>query len=1473
MAYLYYAQITIDNTKVPANQTNFPVLVSGTYDGTGGEPDIRTAANGGHVQNTANGGVSGAYTVPADLVFSPNDDGSAPYDFEVQEYDATTGKIIAWVRIPALSSTVDTVFYMVYGDAAVVVSQEDVAGTWNANYMAVLHLVEEGDGTPDEFKDSSGNANHANAGASPTSRIAGQIGYAQYFDGTGESIIIPHSATLDDGANGPFTLEMWCYPESIANYGYTLVKNTSAVGPHRYRTFAYNSGAAVTFGARNPATDAYIYALGYVWSAWYHVSYRQTGGFIYIRVNGSGDGSGAYAPEDSTEDATVGTSPGGFNYKGAIDELRISNVNRGFQYEQTCHNNTSDPASFYAMGDEEGGPPIPPPGTLPGYELSLMRSHPQMSDAYMVIQQPQRYTDAEYMADREWVDYDWSCRINGDVTGDAVYTLVVDTGGPAVTLLDGMTILIGSEYGAWDKAIAYVRGDQVVGPATIALNIAVSSEVRGHVLNNDYVVVLDEFRLRQRYGRIVSVGGVITWYKDWDIEWGDLGVNPQLSSMPPVPIMGPHAVKFVDPDVGDGHSSSFYFDWSDSYALALAETVDSWDSWGEINHTGGTWVSAAETPGWQTTEFISGLRGFRVVLEVDDGNGNDVTLPYRRGVRYVFTLRRPGHTQEYDPPNAEPLTHFKINSLAGSYTQGYWKASITVYEDQAYNYLIMPGALVVLFTDDHFMADDPYMSPRSLRNVSVGPIHDRENILMVGRIADNSIEINPETLDVTFEIESPGEEAYRQRDYPVVINDNAAAADWINTPSLTIDRAARYFITWHTTLSLVADVYRSEDTHSLYAQDFLEGSIYGTLDSFLRERMIGRLLCDKYGRFYCEQDANNQPYGSLETLWVLDDRDWLDILRVRQYNKSQVSAAECGGIIYTPAAGTIVPKLSRAPGIYDRYGKGTRVASNSLAIDSQVELNVMSGRYLNSLLHEFEVSLDLAGNWRYCDITPQEAVYLDGIDTNRGLLAGRYIIRDVNVVHNQEAGCIFVSINTEQEMDDGVPGVTIVIPDELPDLAPPEYGLPTTPAFPDGFADEWLGLAPGAPPAGAGYWYASYPNHAEDYWDEAHSPTWGPAGGLWDAVASDANIYKTCLMYSATTNRFFGYGWDGIWEYSPLPLDTGVWAQQWTAAQIGTLFGHPEVEDSWLYVSRMEFSSKASQEGWGWATGIFYYYDGDADEHMVLFCLHTRNGWDNIVYATVVLDVEENVDYNYWISWEPGLAIDMHSNTVYILEAHQPEEDLGIPTYNGWWRLYRSQDFGQTFALAQEETFVWGVDGYGLMNPDEEFCDVWAPWKSPTYQGGTVFWTTTILQSTSIAWDYLIIPKIYQSQNHALTRENIGDDGGDLTSGLSRLGGPYNSTDRVYGSVSMYNGANADQLKAYMWKEGSGWSLVRATTQAGGFWDSLCWVVMEQDGYVLERYLAYGQPYYVRLDGDVNVGPGLAPPGDINIYWLTYIPA
>lgn len=898
--------------------------------------------------------------------------------------------------------------------------------------------------------------------------------------------------------------------------------------------------------------------------------------------------------------------------------------------------------------------------TIPAIDLALMRSHPQMSDVYLVIQQPQRFTEAPYFAQREWVDYDWYCRVNGDQTAEIAGSISVINGGPAATLLDGMTVLIGSAYGEWDKLAVRLRTDQNVGPGTTTLYIATSSDVRGRVRDGDYIVVLDEFRLWQRFGRIELVAEVINWYKDHDITWANLGANDiarRLAMVPPCPVMGPHAVKFVDPSEGDGHSSQFYFDWSDSYAMAVGETISSWNSWGEKNHTGGTWTyNANATPRWQTTEFISGLRGFRVVLEVDDGNGNAKTLPYRRGVRYVFTLRRPGQTQEYDPANAEPITDFAVNGpIQGSFEAGHWRTSITVFGEAASKYNIMPEALVILFTDDHYMADDPYLAPRGLRNVSIGPIYDRENILLVGRIIGSSIQVDSETEDVTFEVLSPGAEAAMYHDYPIVIQDDVNADEWIDTPSLTPDRAVWYYLCWHTTLPHTCDLYLPGDTHPIFAQDFLEGTIQDTVNGFLRDRIMGRMLCDKYGRIHCEVNAQDQPYGSIETLWVLEDGDWVDNLRVRQALQAKVKSAEAGGLIYTPATGVIVPKLSRAPGQFDKY-RGTPRASNSLAINTQAELNIISGRYLERLNYEYDSGINLAGFWPYLDIAPQQAIHVQKA-LHRGDIDGRFLPRNITFSPRHDSGCIFTDVDVEQEMDDGIPGVTIDIPEELPDIPPP----------PDG------GPPPGWDPPGKGYNDTGRrilaTNVGVVVTDEigATYPHWYKVtNGLPLGTERCWMLRRDPWHWWTTTDEKTMWGVFGPsargdrapWLYKMENFPYGTWILKYTAVgdrpTVADLDGSIEIEDRW-YMLRFN-------KTWGVAGGNLYVH-------------RSVNGGDD--GFPQLNDLGEIGQYPEWPTLRHKLALAQHSGAQvqHVAGSSLHSTKNGAWTINEWATFTSDSDY------------------------------------------------------------------------------------------------------------------------------------------------------------------------------------------------------
>ena len=117
-----YRQMTVNHTLVPSTQSNFTVLVSVT------DATLRTISNGGHVAN------SNGY----DIGFYTDSSGSTKLKWEIDSYNPVTGQLIAWVKIPTLSSTSDTSFYLFYGDPSITTDQSDPVNTWDSQFQGRL---------------------------------------------------------------------------------------------------------------------------------------------------------------------------------------------------------------------------------------------------------------------------------------------------------------------------------------------------------------------------------------------------------------------------------------------------------------------------------------------------------------------------------------------------------------------------------------------------------------------------------------------------------------------------------------------------------------------------------------------------------------------------------------------------------------------------------------------------------------------------------------------------------------------------------------------------------------------------------------------------------------------------------------------------------------------------------------------------------------------------------------------------------------------------------------------------------------------------------------------------------------------------------------------------------------------------------------------------------------------------------------
>jgi hypothetical protein len=182
-SWKYRKGIRIDHTKVTGDQTNFPVLVSQT------DTDLRDVSNGGHVEQS-NG---------ADFIFT-SADGKTVLPYEIEQYVNTTGAIVAYVNVPALSSSVDTTLYLYYGNATVSAPQ-NASTVWDSNYQAVLHLGEGPANNTEGHLDSTSNQNKAtpfnfNMTSTSSTAATGKIGKADAFDGANDFLSLDAGATV-----------------------------------------------------------------------------------------------------------------------------------------------------------------------------------------------------------------------------------------------------------------------------------------------------------------------------------------------------------------------------------------------------------------------------------------------------------------------------------------------------------------------------------------------------------------------------------------------------------------------------------------------------------------------------------------------------------------------------------------------------------------------------------------------------------------------------------------------------------------------------------------------------------------------------------------------------------------------------------------------------------------------------------------------------------------------------------------------------------------------------------------------------------------------------------------------------------------------------------------------------------------------------------------------------------------------------
>ena len=334
----YRKKITIDHTKVTEGLSGFPVLVNIT------DTDLSAKAQ-----------LDGD-----DIVFTDED--NVKLNHEIEFYDGSHGHLTAWVNVPNLSSTVDTVLYMYYGNTTAS-NQENSTGTWNSNFMMVQHLSE----VSGTHYDSTANDNDGTALNGTLQDVSGKIDGADDFDGTNDCVRIPHDSTLA-GYTEAMTASVWIRPDDDTSRQNILCKWVTLT-PNRGWLIEINSATQVQFLASGDGTNygIWLYPFDPVVGNWYYWTIvwesdaipRFYVNGVQVSTTGTDTVSQIYSSTEAPLDIGNCTYSADRSFDGIIDEVRVSNVALSAGWIATCYNNQQDPSSFYAVGTEETIPDAP----------------------------------------------------------------------------------------------------------------------------------------------------------------------------------------------------------------------------------------------------------------------------------------------------------------------------------------------------------------------------------------------------------------------------------------------------------------------------------------------------------------------------------------------------------------------------------------------------------------------------------------------------------------------------------------------------------------------------------------------------------------------------------------------------------------------------------------------------------------------------------------------------------------------------------------------------------------------------------------------------------------------------------------------------------------------------------------------------------------------------------------------------------
>ncbi|GAP10622.1 hypothetical protein BECAL_01795 [Bellilinea caldifistulae] len=517
---------------------------------------------------------------------------------------------------------------------------------------------------------------------------------------------------------------------------------------------------------------------------------------------------------------------------------------------------------------------------LTSQELQILRSDGLATKLFAIIDQPVTV---------------FSCRVNQTFSGSEPIAQITynNASGNMNNVLSGMTVLVGSTAGAWDKGLARVRKTWT---SSIAY-IGETSEIEW--TNGLYLTVIDEFSIWPRHLRMIGE----TPYMDYDIPYSD-----QHNNFNPVVVMGPDRVVKLN-------SASVNINLDASPSWAFGSTITQY-AWGVVSGSGTLTNANTATP------ILTVTTPGRIVLRctVTAANGKSST-----GYRTIYV---------YD--DSTTLTEVQLDDLTGNLDQGGYEFSVLLPKPVS----IVPRDYlkVILFAEEY---------PQSIG------FNGAENILAIGWLDEKECMVDEQSGQSRLAVKGAQYWLGRMMAFPTgVENTSSTPTQWTQIQGLTVDKAIWHLLYWRSTLPNCADVILSGDTRIAPAFRAV-GNLWQQIKLIAEESILATPFCDSYNRFLLQVHPNLRTAAARTNIPIImslskDDYESVEV-SIRSTNVAQYEVSGIGQ--------NNEPILAKSPGkVFGRFGQilskeGLLFSNNQNALETAGLLFTREKRLYDFTIH------------------------------------------------------------------------------------------------------------------------------------------------------------------------------------------------------------------------------------------------------------------------------------------------------------------------------------------------------------------------------------------------------------------------------------------------------------------------------------------------------------------------------------------